>query len=390
MVQQIESAWANSSSFLNSKGNSLSLFNLNKEIGGFDSGREPLACQPIQNYKNLIKGFIGKYHQSHMQLLFHSKSIVYSFKDKNNKYSVFSSTKIIESLLETLFLSISSLISKPIYLIRQDKIIIRLFVFLAPKIDRTLHTSLCNKKLWNKISNIQMKLSFRRAINEYLNVKKNDLNISLDQTPLVNHKNLYGTDPRLNSYLVKFKNKLEIFGYILGTILNKKVEFEIIKLQFPFHDSKILSHILGYNANTYKFTRIISKLFPKAVIKNPSQDILFMKEKKDELLESKNNIDLLNPHSYLPPLFDLSNSNSKWISKKINTNTYPSYLSGINIKLAGRLMTQSIRPRFTVQNKQSGSLARLKIDFIERSRFTGKNKRGAFSFTVSIGHVITK
>ena len=50
-------------------------------------------------------------------------------------------------------------------------------------------------------------------------------------------------------------------------------------------------------------------------------------------------------------------------------------------------MTQSIRPRFTVQGLQEGSLARVKVHFIEKSRFTGKNKRGAFSFTVTISHV---
>jgi len=59
----------------------------------------------------------------------------------------------------------------------------------------------------------------------------------------------------------------------------------------------------------------------------------------------------------------------------------------MNVKLAGRLMTQSIRPRFTVQSLQEGSLARVKVHFIEKSRFTGKNKRGAFSFTITISHV---
>jgi hypothetical protein len=60
----------------------------------------------------------------------------------------------------------------------------------------------------------------------------------------------------------------------------------------------------------------------------------------------------------------------------------------MNIKLAGRLMTQSMRPRFTVQSKQEGSLARVKVHYIEKSRFTGKNKRGAFSFTVTISNVL--
>ena len=59
----------------------------------------------------------------------------------------------------------------------------------------------------------------------------------------------------------------------------------------------------------------------------------------------------------------------------------------MNVKLAGRLMTQSMRPRFTVQTKQEGSLARVKVNYTDKSRFTGKNKRGAFSFTVRISHI---
>ena len=60
----------------------------------------------------------------------------------------------------------------------------------------------------------------------------------------------------------------------------------------------------------------------------------------------------------------------------------------MNVKLAGRLMTQSMRPRFTVQSFQEGSLARGKVAFLETSRFTTKNKRGAYSFTINISHVI--
>ena len=58
------------------------------------------------------------------------------------------------------------------------------------------------------------------------------------------------------------------------------------------------------------------------------------------------------------------------------------------MRLAGRLMTQKMRPRFTVQIKQNGSLARVKADYIEKSRYTSKNKRGAYSFTISMGHII--
>ena len=147
---------------------------------------------------------------------------------------------------------------------------------------------------------------------------------------------------------------------------------------------------------------MIRQLLPKAHIKNPSQDINFIKEKGEEILESKENWSYYQPYSYLPALFSLNSLSSKFIGlihylkfnplipqSNRNVNTlFTSYLSGINIRLAGRLMTQKMRPRFTVQNKQSGSLARVKVDHVEKARFTGKNKRGAFSFTVTIGHVM--
>jgi hypothetical protein len=96
-------------------------------------------------YKKLIKGFIGKELNAHNQQLIHSKSITYSFKNNNNINSLLSSTKLIDIFLKNFFLSIGTLISKPTYLNRQDKIIIRLFVFFSPKLNLFLKTSLLNQ-----------------------------------------------------------------------------------------------------------------------------------------------------------------------------------------------------------------------------------------------------
>jgi len=170
-----------------------------------------------------------------------------------------------------------------------------------------------------------------------------------------------------------FKNSLERLSVIFGKIFNKKVEFEIIKAQLPFQDSNILAQILGYNANKYKFRRMLKILVPRAVIKNPSKELS---------LDSPTNTAAVSSTEPAPmgPMGPMGEEG----------RVFPSYLSGMNIKLAGRLMTQSIRPRFTVQSLQEGSLARVKVHFIEKSRFTGKNKRGAFSFTVTISHVFNK
>ena len=107
------------------------------------------------------------------------------------------------------------------------------------------------------------------------------------------------------SLVSNFKNTLEKLSIIFSNIFNKKVEFEIIKAQFPFQDSNILAQILGYNANKYKFRRMLKILIPRAVIKNPSRDLYYMEEKEKETLNKKKNLQMLRnlPSSYLPPLF---------------------------------------------------------------------------------------
>jgi Mitochondrial ribosomal protein (VAR1) len=355
-------------------------------------------------YHNIIKGFIGKSNYSQTQLLYNSKSIIYSFDKFNNYYNLIASSKIIESILKNVFLSLSSIISKPIFSIKQDKIIIRLFLYLSPKIDRKLTSSLNNKRAWRDLSLIQSLFNINKHTPQ-TNILES---ISTVKSPLINDPKIIkttGSYPLSKgstnlSYFSKFQKALIKLSEILESIFNKKIEFEIIKLQFPFHDSHILAQILGYNANRYKFHRMINKIIPKAVIKNPSVDISYAEKKKEETLESKKNRSLFKPSSYLPPLFSLSkldntapatlvtvplSTRHKISSKKM---AYTSFLSGINVKLAGRLMTQGIRPRFSVETIQNGSLSRFKVDYIEKSRFTGKNKRGAFSFTVVLSHIV--
>src|ERR1700753_2469954 len=92
--------------------------------------------------KQNIKGLLGPGYipilNSHTQLHLKTKSVVYSYKKVNNLYPLLTKT---EYLLKCLFQSMFSLISKPVYLINHDKIIIRLFVFLSPKLDKYLDTT---------------------------------------------------------------------------------------------------------------------------------------------------------------------------------------------------------------------------------------------------------
>ena len=82
------------------------------------------------------------------------------------------------------------------------------------------------------------------------------------------------------------------------------------------------------------------------------------------------------------------NPNKVYNFNSNDLNHFPSYLSGIKIKLAGRTFKQRIIPRMTVKYAGKGTLTNVNVNLIQKSRFTGKTRRGSFSFTVSLAHLI--
>ena len=141
-------------------------------------------------------------------------------------------------------------------------------------------------------------------------------------------------------------SKLQGLSLKLSKYFKKPVQLELTQLYSVSNNSKILVQILGKLGLSRRnsFSRIISRFF-----KYQSNKILFR-------------------------------NNQKKYSK------LQTILTGVNINLGGRLMKGKIVPRRTVKKIQYGSLARSKANYITTSRLTQKNKRGSFSFTVSIGH----
>jgi hypothetical protein len=79
---------------------------------------------------------------------------------------------------------------------------------------------------------------------------------------------------------------------------------------------------------------------------------------------------------------------NKGNNSRFLNNNIPSFLSGIYLKLAGRVLTQKIQRRVKSKVIQKGSLARTKTRLININRFVNKNKRGIFSITIKTGHII--
>lgn len=219
------------------------------------------------------------------------------------------------------------LISKPVFVITPDKIIIQLFYylilpnFLHKKYKHSFNYNI-NRRKFKKIKNLRQR--------QFLEFKKIKLKSRIKFIKLAN-KSL------INIFPVKFEKLCEILSHLF----KKPVELDLIRLHYPYNDSNILVQLLAILINKIKLRIIIRKLFNKAIIKN------------------------------------------KFFINKLNI--IPAFLSGISIKVAGRLLTHKVVPRKTVKITRRGSSARGQINFLDVARFTNKNKRGAFTITVTSG-----
>ena len=143
------------------------------------------------------------------------QNIVYQF-NKNNKGKQNSSVGInknVYTLLESTFLSMSSLISKPIIVITPNKVVIQLFYYL----------------------------------------------------------NSYYSSNSLNKLLNINNDKLQSLCLNLSKIYQKPVELELDRLHYPYYDSNILSNMIGLISNIVKLRFIIKKLFTIAKIKKTNK-----------------------------------------------------------------------------------------------------------------------
>ena len=149
-----------------------------------------------------------------------------------------------------------------------------------------------------------------------------------------------------SKFLILYYNKLELLVNLLSKLFKKSVELELIRIYSPQNESNILANLIGILSNFIKFRYIHMKLFKVSKI-----------------------------------------SKIKKLKKRFSNKKIPSFLSGIYLKLAGKVLTRKIKRRVKSKIIQKGSLARVNIDLINTKTFVKKNKRGVFSITIKTGHI---
>jgi len=306
-------------------------------------------------------------------------------------------------LLFYFFKSMYCLISKPVFLFTPDKVTIQLFYFLnIPKFKVFKWYSILNNKLIRqKWYSLRLKKNLRNHKLDNFNItsansdfstssqnydlsnshcnndagtftgedflKRNQLKtvLSYSNKEMMNRVKLSWrikkTLFRLNKKRSKVKNnlfnlnKLNLFKVfslkfkliceILSNKFKKPVELQLIRIHQPFHDSNILVNLLSLNIKNKKFKPnvAIEKLYAKKAVKN---------------------------------LYDYSIKSNNFI---------PSFLSGIKIRIGGRLMREPIIPRITTKNFERGASSPGKVNFLDTATITKKNRKGSYTIKISSG-----
>jgi hypothetical protein len=111
---------------------------------------------------------------------------------------------------------------------------------------------------------------------------------------------------------------------ILSRIFNKNVVLDLIPLKLPFFDDNILVKAIGIICNKVSVRTIFNFIFRKAT------------------------------------LYSKVRANLKY-----KYSMTKSYLSGIKIRIGGRLMTQKVIPRISSREIQRGPISHRKVTFVD-------------------------
>lgn len=308
-----------------------------KSLNNLINENNKLISYKIRHYLNLISKFNFKL----------STSFYHLFQFKKSKKILFKMERAAE-ILRLAFLAKGCLISKPIFNIvypknnqfsGENEIDFANFKynkFLKPKIIIHLFYYIKTKGLIDNVSTPVGK-----------SIRPNEFSI------LVNENN--------KIILNKFNDKFSYLCDYLTKLFNSEIELELVRVYRPYQDSNILVQNLNTLSYFQKFIKITNRLF-----------------RKIKIYRKKNKFNK-------PSILGLNNPlKTILLNEQI---AFPSGISGINIKLAGRPYKERIVPRFTVKRAQRGNFDRLNAKMIEKSMFTDKTKKGAFNYTVRLSHI---
>lgn len=260
-------------------------------------------------------------------------------------------------LISAFFKSIYCLISRPKFINTPDKIIIEILYYITIP-DHNIF------KWYNFIySNNQGTTSYNNKGNINKNKKKPTIKTILNKN-IILKKTLFKLNNSniVNLYLNKFAILFKLLQLpqnpnkiINKAIINKPIEFNLIRIHKSDYDSNILAQLFILILKKKNIRIAINKLYNK----NTTHSSFKM-----------NKASHVNPANIWQYTFP-------YLPSAI------AYISGLYIKIGGRLMREPIIPRLTTKNFELGAIATGKVQYVDSARITKKNKKGAYTIKIT-------
>lgn len=230
------------------------------------------------------------------------------FYNNSKKYQYFKLINNANRILNYFFGTFYALISRPVYLFTQNKLIIFINYYL-PKTSKRLS---------------------RRFVWKYNKLPSNSAK--------------------------GFKPELKTLIQNLSKLFNFKVELQLNRLNYPYQDSLILAKLLALGSNLNRFRSLMALIIKKSLVITR------------DLKEDKKNEDFYNV---------VINRKKIKIHKSV-----PTVLTGLKVRISGRLLTERVMPKKTINQKEIGGFTRDKNSLVDYAIFNSKNKRGSYSVKV--------
>jgi hypothetical protein len=133
---------------------------------------------------------------------------------------------------------------------------------------------------------------------------------------------------------------------LLSDLFRVPVQVEAVRLHHPHLDAHVLARYISMNSAHITFSKILEQLWATNVI---SQPVPTEEENKGLLV------------------------------KRV---IVPTYLTGVKVKLSGRLDNERSTPRQSVQEAQVGTFSSKAVHHTDRASYTSKNNKGSFTVKV--------
>ena len=321
----------------------------------------------IRHYLNLLTKFEYKLSNSYYDYFHFNKS-------NNNKY-LFAMEKA-TNLLKLVFLSKGCLISKPIFNVVYSSNLIE------GEITNSEHASTFPVTGTKANDKPKIIISLFYFVNYSLSNAKSSLG-SQSKRRSMKQSMLNGVESLKDGQITTIYNDKFLFlSEILNKLFNCDVELNLVRLYLPYQDSNILAQYLNIGSFKKRFVYLASRLF--RTVKIFKKTMIANRGIKTTFPNGKSLPACILNGPFAPLSGDDTGTTLFPLGDKI---AYPSGVSGVNIKLAGRTPTQKLIPRVAVRRAQRGNFSRLNSKMIEKSMCIDTSKKGSFNFTVKLSHV---